>query len=238
MQEQTIIILAGGLGLRMGIRTDKIQKCILPVDGKPMLGHILDSVYKVFKSPRIIIATGWQNETVREYVNRYHKRRKIDFINDPRIPGTKRSTIMADYLCKTSFLLLPGNVVVPPSAMQQLVYSFHTKGDAAPIAELLLARRYHLMPTDSAVRVRGGKVVEIITPASLNSSRNIFMNTGIMYCREKFFYFLRCTPTDATSISDTIAFGLRHRETFSFTRHVGTWRHFTVPSDLTAKIKP
>lgn len=39
---ETALVMAGGLGTRLGTRTEKEPKPLLPVGGKPILGHILD----------------------------------------------------------------------------------------------------------------------------------------------------------------------------------------------------
>ena len=37
-----VVILAGGLGTRLGKMTEKIPKSLIEVSGKPILTHILD----------------------------------------------------------------------------------------------------------------------------------------------------------------------------------------------------
>ncbi|MGF1726745.1 nucleotidyltransferase family protein [Photobacterium nomapromontoriensis] len=42
-KENTVVIMAGGLGSRLGDLTKKIPKPMLPISGKPMLQHLLES---------------------------------------------------------------------------------------------------------------------------------------------------------------------------------------------------
>ena len=66
-REVSAVVLAGGRGARMGEATNEMQKCMLPVEGQPVLQHILDNVQLAFGSANIVIATGHQGASVREY---------------------------------------------------------------------------------------------------------------------------------------------------------------------------
>lgn len=60
-----IIILAGGNGKRMG---QDIPKVLTPVLGKPMIGHVLDSVEKVGFFQKPVVVVGFKKEDVEKHV--------------------------------------------------------------------------------------------------------------------------------------------------------------------------
>lgn len=60
-----IVVLAAGKGNRMG--ADE-QKTLIKVDGKPMLGHLLDAIEKSEINGKPIIVYGYEGEEVCEYV--------------------------------------------------------------------------------------------------------------------------------------------------------------------------
>ena len=52
-----VVILAGGLGTRLGEMTEKIPKSLIEVSGKPIISHILDWV-KQQGCDKVLILTG------------------------------------------------------------------------------------------------------------------------------------------------------------------------------------
>ncbi len=59
-------ILAGGKGTRMRPFTYEIPKSLIPVQGKPLLQHILDLLRK-YEIRDIILSTGYMGDKIREY---------------------------------------------------------------------------------------------------------------------------------------------------------------------------
>ncbi|MEZ5360203.1 MAG: sugar phosphate nucleotidyltransferase [Candidatus Zixiibacteriota bacterium] len=66
-----VIIPAAGIGSRLRPHTHTIPKSLLHVAGKPILGHILDSVVPL-RPEEIVIITGFLGEKVQEYVNEHY----------------------------------------------------------------------------------------------------------------------------------------------------------------------
>src|SRR3989338_7362691 len=54
--KKTTLILAGGKGTRMGKMARYLSKCLLPINGKPLLQHLLDYLTQA-KLNRVIIST-------------------------------------------------------------------------------------------------------------------------------------------------------------------------------------
>ena len=78
--DQDVIILCGGLGIRLRPVVGEQQKALAEVSGKPFLGILIDSL-AVAGFKRFILATGYQKEAVREYINQiYTDQTKLSFI--------------------------------------------------------------------------------------------------------------------------------------------------------------
>jgi len=60
------IILAGGLGKRLRPLTDKIPKCMVPINGKPMIQYHIDQ-FKKYGIKKIIVACGYKWEKIKEF---------------------------------------------------------------------------------------------------------------------------------------------------------------------------
>ena len=66
-----VILLAGGLGTRIAEYTDSIPKPMVPVGGKPILWHIMNT-YSYFGHKDFLIALGYKAEVVKEFFLHYH----------------------------------------------------------------------------------------------------------------------------------------------------------------------
>jgi len=85
------VILAGGRGERMGGLTQDKQKCMLEVDGAPILEHILYGLAETFgKGMRVIIATGYGGEDVRQYFGDNFDGLRLQYVHDNQPLETKK----------------------------------------------------------------------------------------------------------------------------------------------------
>jgi glucose-1-phosphate cytidylyltransferase len=65
-----VILLAGGFGTRLAEYTDLIPKPMLPVGGKPILWHIMQT-YAHFGHKDFYVALGYKAEVIKEYFLNY-----------------------------------------------------------------------------------------------------------------------------------------------------------------------
>lgn len=75
---QTLCIIAAGLGSRLGNNSKMCHKTLLPYKNKAILSHIIE---KFKPDIEIVIAVGYLSEQIIEYVNLYHYERNIKFIH-------------------------------------------------------------------------------------------------------------------------------------------------------------
>jgi len=66
-----VILLAGGFGTRLSEYTDVIPKPMVPVGGKPILWHIMQT-YSKFGHNDFLVALGYKAEVIKEYFLNYH----------------------------------------------------------------------------------------------------------------------------------------------------------------------
>ena len=67
-----VVILAGGLGTRLGEYTKKIPKPMVKINGVPILQRIINFYYD--KSHRFIIACGYKKEIIFQYFKKLIKK--------------------------------------------------------------------------------------------------------------------------------------------------------------------
>ncbi len=83
-----VVILAGGFGTRLSEHTDIIPKPMVPIGGKPILMHIMNT-YANFGYKDFYLALGYKAEVIKEYFLKFHSLNsdfKIDLKTGKLIP--------------------------------------------------------------------------------------------------------------------------------------------------------
>lgn len=75
-----VVIPVAGLGTRLLPHTEKRQKCLLPVAGKPVLDHILEPIVEENFDP-IVLITGYLEDQIKEHVAKYDA--NFEFVPQP-----------------------------------------------------------------------------------------------------------------------------------------------------------
>ena len=77
------IILAAGMGKRLGEYTKDNTKCMLPVNGVRLIDRVLTQL-STLNLNRVVIVVGYKSQNLINYIgNRYDSRLKIEYINNP-----------------------------------------------------------------------------------------------------------------------------------------------------------
>lgn len=101
MMNMEIIILAGGTGKRLRPLTDSIPKCMVPINGVPMLQHHINWL-KSYNIKKIVVACGYKWEKIKE---RYGSSLVYSVEDEPL--GTAGAVKMAlDHIKGDDFLVL------------------------------------------------------------------------------------------------------------------------------------
>lgn len=108
-----MIVVAAGLGSRLAPHTNDKPKCLVCVNGKPILWYILKNISE-FHWTRIVIVVGYKKDLIIEYQKTHFPSLEIDFIEntDPKNTGCLDSLMLVpqtssiDYWCYTNSDLL------------------------------------------------------------------------------------------------------------------------------------
>ena len=100
-----VILLAAGLGTRLRPLTLTVPKCLVPIDGKPLLDYWLEHLFDAGLE-RALINTHWLAETVEAHVATSQFRGRIDLVREPELLGTGGTVVAnAPWLGDAPFLL-------------------------------------------------------------------------------------------------------------------------------------
>lgn len=101
------IILAAGMGKRLKQLTQNNTKCMVKVNGVPLINRTLNQLEQHNLS-RIVIVTGYEGQKLREHIEGLHIKTPVVFIDNPVYDRTNNiySLFLAkDYLLKEDTLL-------------------------------------------------------------------------------------------------------------------------------------
>ena len=88
-----VIILAGGFGTRISEYTSLIPKPMIPINGKPIIEHIME-IYSKFGYKDFYLALGYKSKVIKEYFYNYELLNsdfKINLNNKKIIPFNQSS---------------------------------------------------------------------------------------------------------------------------------------------------
>lgn len=117
------IILAAGMGKRLGEYTHDNTKCMLEVNGVRLIDRTLEALYSVNVS-RIVLVVGYKGQNVRDYLGTCYKNIPIVYVDNPiyNITNNIYSLFLAkDYLMSEDTLLLESDSIFDASVVQKLV---------------------------------------------------------------------------------------------------------------------
>lgn len=117
------IILAAGMGKRLGEYTQDNTKCMLVVNGVRLIDRALEALHSVGVS-RVVLVVGYKGQNVKDYVGTSYKEIPIEYVDNPIYDKTNNiySLFLAkDYLMAEDTLLLESDSIFDASVVQKLV---------------------------------------------------------------------------------------------------------------------
>ncbi len=186
------VILAGGLGERMRLLTDKIPKPMLPVNGKPLLLHQIE-LLKKYGICNVIICGHYLFEKIKEYFGDGSKFGiDISYVDEKEPLGTAGAIKNAEALVDSAFILIYGDEFIRMNLKKLL--EFHRKKNA--MATLVLHESDH--PEDSdLVEISGNCMVKKIYPKSGKRPKSLVLaKTGVYVMEPDVLRFIKLSRID------------------------------------------
>lgn len=118
------IILAAGMGRRLGDLTRGHTKCMVEVNGQTLIDRAIHQLSKL-NMTRLVLVVGYKGKELKEYIgNRYDDILKIEYIENPIYDRTNNIYSLAlakDILCEDDSLLLESDLIFEDSMLEMLV---------------------------------------------------------------------------------------------------------------------
>lgn len=168
-----IVILAAGQGKRMH---SNLPKVLQPLAGKPMLGHVLETVGKIDQTSKVVVVVGHQAEAVKAA---FADRKGVEFVLQEPQMGTGHALQCAlaalDPSAEGTLVLLGDVPLVQPETIERLM---SVAGDGMAILTTVLRN-----PTGYGRILRQrGRIVAIVEQKDATEGQKQIreVNTGIM----------------------------------------------------------
>lgn len=130
------IILAAGMGKRLGELTKNNTKCMVEVNGIRLIDRMITQLSK-FNLNRLVIVVGYEGKKLIDYIgHRYDDILKIEYINNPIYDRTNNIYSLAlakEELCKDDTILLKSDLIFEDRMLELLIN--HRDPDLALVAK-------------------------------------------------------------------------------------------------------
>lgn len=156
------IILAAGMGKRLGELTKDNTKCMVPVNGTRLIDRVLTQLSQLNLS-RVVIVVGYEGSKLINYIgNRYDKQLNIKYIHNPIYDKTNNIYSLAlakKEMQEDDTLLLESDLIFDDSMLNLLIEN--------PYPNLALVAKYETWMDGTMVRIdEDNNIVNFITKAA------------------------------------------------------------------------
>lgn len=159
------IILAAGMGRRLGEYTKDNTKCMLEVNGVKLIDRALEYLYRS-KILRVILVVGYKAQNVIDYVGTDYKGMKIVYVTNPIYDKTNNiySLYLAkDYLQEDDTILLESDLIYDEEVLAKLVNN--------PFPNLALVAKYETWMDGTMVHINEeNEILDFVPKAAFKFS--------------------------------------------------------------------
>lgn len=224
-QHPSALIMAGGLGSRLGERTKNTPKPLLPVAGRPILDHIIESLENA-DVENIFISVRYLADQIEEFVDGRDSKATINILHETEPLGTAGSISLLPESVKGPFITLNGDLItkidygaffafherhdfdaivavaqhraeIPFGVVQRDESGVFSGIDEKPSHEYFIAAGINLLTPEFRPLVSSGERIDM--PALLNKARNLGLKIGLFPIHE-YWVDIGC-PDDFTKVS-------------------------------------
>ena len=184
------IILAAGMGRRLGEYTQGNTKCMLEVNGVKLIDRALESLLEAGIS-RVVLVVGYKAQNVIDYVGNSYKGMPIVYVTNPVYDKTNNiySLYLAkDYLKEEDTILLESDLIYDEEVITKLIN--------APFPNLALVAKYETWMDGTMVRINeDNEILNFVPKAAFKySDIEFYYKTVNIYKLSKDFSATKYIP--------------------------------------------
>ncbi|GAB3340940.1 nucleotidyltransferase family protein [Marivirga atlantica] len=129
-KEEWVVIMAGGLGSRLGELTKDIPKPMLPIGGRPMLEHIIDN-FKEFGFYKFILCVNYKAEIIENHFkDGTNFGIEVRYTHENKRMGTAGPLSLIDFDISDNLFVVNGDLITSIDFNDFLEFHLTQKADA------------------------------------------------------------------------------------------------------------
>jgi len=172
-QLDTVVVMAGGEGVKLRPITYEIPKPMIPIHGKPILEHQINMLKKNGVK-NLVIAVGYMYEKIVDYFGDGSKFGvNINYVVEQKPLGTVGPLRLAEEYISDTFGMLNVDTLMNPDIQEML--DFHKKEDKAAT---LLLRTSEDISSFGVVKMRGNQILEFVEKPRKGEAPSNLVSTG------------------------------------------------------------
>lgn len=174
------VVLAAGKGTRMAALTQSVPKPMLPLNGRPLLHHVLDRL-KAAGIRQALLVIGAFGDQIRQYAPNFPM--PVEFVEQHELNGTASATLLgASFAGNQPFLLTFGDILSTPEDYRGMIAALD------PTTEAVLAAKHTEDPYQgAAIYHDSGIITRIIEKPPKGASTTPWNSAGIYIFRPSIF---------------------------------------------------
>ena len=157
------IILAAGMGKRLGEYTKNNTKCMVPVNGTRLIDRLLGQLSKLHLN-RVVIVVGYEGKKLMNYLGDSYQGLKIEYVDNPVYDKTNNiySLFLArDKMVKDETILVESDLIFQDGMFNLLVDN--------PYPNLALVAKYESWMDGTMVKIdENNNIINFITKEAFN----------------------------------------------------------------------
>lgn len=226
------VVLAAGQGVRLQPLTFTRPKHLIPVGGKPILEHVLNSIKTAGIDETLIIVHYMKNQIKQHFGDGTKQQIKLEYITQQHMKGTADAVSYAEPYVNEDFLLINGDVFTTPKPIKQVINAHKKQSAAATIAVVPVEHPEHY----GIVKLEDTKVTEISEKPSMEPAAINLANAGVYMFSTDIFNKIKQTkpsPRGELELTDSLNLLLKENQAVSAVKISKTeWHDIGRPWDL------
>ena len=180
-KENCVVIMAGGMGKRLGKITNECPKPMLLVNNKPIIEHIIDRL-RTYGFSKYYITVNYLKEKIKSYLgNGKNKGIDIQYIEEEQFLGTAGSLSLLEFDTNFPIIVLNGDVLSMVD-FDQLLHYFETSKTFGTVC----AREHSINIPYGVIQAEKNDVTKILE----KPDHSCYVNAGIYIFNPTFTNFL------------------------------------------------
>ena len=164
------IIMAGGLGSRLGELTKDTPKPLLPVGGKPVISIIVEQLSK-HGIKDIYVSVNYKASKIKDWFEKNtFPDVRISFLEEKEFLGTAGALSLLPETPSVPFIVVNGDIISPINFGSLLEFHLHNHNSIT-----LCAREFSFQVPYGVLQLKGSQLIGI----EEKPSQNIFINAGV-----------------------------------------------------------